>query len=98
MQLLPTSMDTLPTEELIICEIVFCRLSTRSVNIVTEMPIAENNIHYSDVTENHLINGTLHEILGPSQEKGTKGNLTVKINLEKTVYVAVLSLECRAKS
>jgi hypothetical protein len=34
--------DTMPTEKLIICEIVFCGLATRSVNIVIEMPIAEN--------------------------------------------------------
>jgi hypothetical protein len=36
----------LQTETLIICEILFCGLATRSVNIVIEMPIAENSIHY----------------------------------------------------
>jgi hypothetical protein len=39
----------LPTEKLIICEIVFCGLATRSVNIVVEMPVAENMIHYQAV-------------------------------------------------
>jgi hypothetical protein len=34
--------DILPTEDLIICEIVFCGLATRSVNILIEMPIAQN--------------------------------------------------------
>jgi hypothetical protein len=38
--------NILPTEKLIICEIVFCRLDIRSVNIVIEMPIAENIISY----------------------------------------------------
>jgi hypothetical protein len=38
--------DILPTEKLIICEIVFCGLATRSVNIVTEMPTAESSISY----------------------------------------------------
>jgi hypothetical protein len=38
--------DILPTEKLIICEIVFCGLATRSVDIVMEMPIAENSIRY----------------------------------------------------
>jgi hypothetical protein len=33
-----------PTEKLIICEIVFRGFATRSVNIVIEMPIAENSI------------------------------------------------------
>jgi hypothetical protein len=32
--------------KLIICEIVFCGLATKSVNIVMEMPIAENSICY----------------------------------------------------
>jgi hypothetical protein len=39
----------LPTEKLIICEIVFCGVATWSVNIVIEMPIAENSIHYRAV-------------------------------------------------
>jgi hypothetical protein len=38
--------DILPTEKLIICEILFCVLATRSVNIVIEMPVAENSIRY----------------------------------------------------
>jgi hypothetical protein len=42
---------TLPTEKLIICEIVFCGLATRSVNIVIEMPIAEYNIRYLAVID-----------------------------------------------
>jgi hypothetical protein len=29
-----------------ICEIVFCGLATRSVNIVIEIPAAENSIRY----------------------------------------------------
>jgi hypothetical protein len=33
-------------KKLIICETVFCGLATRSVNIVIEMLITENNIHY----------------------------------------------------
>jgi hypothetical protein len=33
----------LPTEKLIICEIVFCGLDNRSVKIVLDAPIAENN-------------------------------------------------------
>jgi hypothetical protein len=37
--------DKLPTEKLIICEIVFCGLATRSFNIVIEITIAENSIH-----------------------------------------------------
>jgi hypothetical protein len=37
---------TLPTEKLIICEIVFCGLAIRSVNNVRDMPIAENSIRY----------------------------------------------------
>jgi hypothetical protein len=32
--------NILPIENLIICEIVFCGLVTRSVNIIIEMPIA----------------------------------------------------------
>jgi hypothetical protein len=40
-----------PTEKLIICEIVFCGLATRSVNIVIEMPIAENSIRYRAVID-----------------------------------------------
>jgi hypothetical protein len=39
----------LPTEKPIICETVFCGLATRRVNIVTEMPIAENSIPYRAV-------------------------------------------------
>jgi hypothetical protein len=31
------------------CEIVFCGLATRSVNIIIEMPIAENSIRYQAV-------------------------------------------------
>jgi hypothetical protein len=38
--------NILPTEKLIICEIVSCGLASRSVNIVIEMPIAENSICY----------------------------------------------------
>jgi hypothetical protein len=47
-KILPTKIkkDILPTENLIICEILFCGLATRSVNIVIEMPITENNIRY----------------------------------------------------
>jgi hypothetical protein len=41
--------DILPTEKLIICEIVFCGLATMSVNIVIEMSIAENSIRYQTV-------------------------------------------------
>jgi hypothetical protein len=41
----------LPTEKLIVCEIVFCGLATRSVNIVMEMPIAENSIRYRAVID-----------------------------------------------
>jgi hypothetical protein len=37
--------------KLIICEIVFYGLATRSVNIVTVMPIAENSIHYGAVID-----------------------------------------------
>jgi hypothetical protein len=33
-------------KKLIICEIVFCGLATRSVNVAIEMPIAENSIRY----------------------------------------------------
>jgi hypothetical protein len=43
--------DTLPTETLTICEIVFCGLATRSVNIVVEMPVAENSICYREVID-----------------------------------------------
>jgi hypothetical protein len=43
--------DILPTEKLIICEIVFCGLATRSVNIITEMPTAENSAHYQVVID-----------------------------------------------
>jgi hypothetical protein len=42
---------TLRTEKLIICEIVFCGSATRSVNIVTEMPIAENSIRFRAVID-----------------------------------------------
>jgi hypothetical protein len=38
--------DILPIEKLIICEIVFCGLATRSVNVIIRMPIAENSICY----------------------------------------------------
>jgi hypothetical protein len=38
--------DILSTEKLIICETVFCGLAARSVNIVIEMPTAENSIRY----------------------------------------------------
>jgi hypothetical protein len=38
--------DIFPTEKLIICETVFCGLATRSVNIIIEIPIAENSIYY----------------------------------------------------
>jgi hypothetical protein len=38
--------NILPTEKLKICEIVFCGLATKSVNVDIEMPIAENSIHY----------------------------------------------------
>jgi hypothetical protein len=41
--------NALSTEKLIICEIVFCRLATRRVRIVIEMPIAENSILYGAV-------------------------------------------------
>jgi hypothetical protein len=41
--------DILPTDELIICEIVFCGLATRSVNIIIKMPIAQNSICYRAV-------------------------------------------------
>jgi hypothetical protein len=41
--------DMLPTKKLIICEIVFCRLATRSVNIVIETSTAENSIRYRAV-------------------------------------------------
>jgi hypothetical protein len=37
--------DILPTEKLIICEILFCGLATRSVNVVIKKPIADNSIH-----------------------------------------------------
>jgi hypothetical protein len=43
----------LPIEKLIICEIVFCGLATRSVNVVTEMPIAENSIRYGAVMDKY---------------------------------------------
>jgi hypothetical protein len=43
--------DILPTEELIICEIIFCEIVTRSVNIVIEMTIAENSIRYRVVVD-----------------------------------------------
>jgi hypothetical protein len=35
----------LPTEKLIICEILFCGLATGNVNVVIEMPIAENSVN-----------------------------------------------------
>jgi hypothetical protein len=43
--------DIFATEKLIICEIVFCGLATRSVNIVIEMPTAENSIRYQAVID-----------------------------------------------
>jgi hypothetical protein len=43
--------DIFPTEKLIICETVFCWLATRSVNIVIEMPVAENSIRYRAVID-----------------------------------------------
>jgi hypothetical protein len=43
--------DILPTEKLIICEIGVCGLATRSVNMTTEIPIAENSIHYPAVID-----------------------------------------------
>jgi hypothetical protein len=43
--------DLLPTEKLIICEIVFCGLAPRSVTIVIEIPIAKNSIHYRAVID-----------------------------------------------
>jgi hypothetical protein len=36
--------DILPAEKPITCVIVFCGLGTRSVNIVIDMPIAENSV------------------------------------------------------
>jgi hypothetical protein len=62
----------MPTEKLIICEILFCELATRSVNIVTEMPIADNSIRYlpvinrNHVTEEHLKIGTFEK--NPEQQ------------------------------
>jgi hypothetical protein len=44
-------LETLPTEKLLSCEIVFCELATRNVNIVIETPIAENSIHYRVVID-----------------------------------------------
>jgi hypothetical protein len=43
--------DILPTEKLIICEIVFHGLATRSVNFIIEMPISENSIRYQAVID-----------------------------------------------
>jgi hypothetical protein len=43
--------DILPTEKLIICEIMFCGLATRSVKIVIEMPISETSIRYQAVID-----------------------------------------------
>jgi hypothetical protein len=45
--------DILPTEKLKICEIVLCGLATRSLYIITEMPIAENSIHYRVVIDSN---------------------------------------------
>jgi hypothetical protein len=48
-KILPTEMekkDILPIEKLIIHENMFSGLATRSVDIITEMPVAENSIHY----------------------------------------------------
>jgi hypothetical protein len=39
------------TEKLIICEIVFCGLATVNINIVIEIPIAENSIRYQAVID-----------------------------------------------
>jgi hypothetical protein len=52
-KILATKMknDILPTEKLIICEFVFCGLTTRNVNIIIEMPIAENIIRYQAVID-----------------------------------------------
>jgi hypothetical protein len=52
-KILPTEMkkDILSTEKLIICEIVFCGLAIRSVDIVIEMPTAENSIRYQAVID-----------------------------------------------
>jgi hypothetical protein len=41
----------LPTEKLITCEIVFSGLDTRSVNIVIEIPVAENSIRFRAVID-----------------------------------------------
>jgi hypothetical protein len=43
--------DIIPREKLIFCEIVFCGLATRSVNVVIEMPVAENSIRYRAVID-----------------------------------------------
>jgi hypothetical protein len=40
-----------PTEKLIICEIVFCGLATRSVDIVTDVSITDNSIRYRAVID-----------------------------------------------
>jgi hypothetical protein len=44
----------LPTEKLIICEIVFCGLATRSVNFVIEMSITDDSIPYRTVIDKNL--------------------------------------------
>jgi hypothetical protein len=64
--------DILPTEKLIICEVVSCGLATRSVNIFIEMPIVENSIITKrlsieiNVTEEHLNSGTFE--INPGQQ------------------------------
>jgi hypothetical protein len=61
----------LPTEKLMICEIVFCGLATRSVNVVIEISIAENSVRYrpvidrNDVKEEHLESWTFE--INPGQ-------------------------------
>jgi hypothetical protein len=76
--------DILPTEKLIICKILFCGLATRTVNIVIEMPVVENNIHYwaVSVTEEHLKRRTFEINLGQWDiilKNGTKENPTLNI-------------------
>jgi hypothetical protein len=38
-------------KKLIICEIVFCGLATKSVKIAIEMPAAENSVRYPKVID-----------------------------------------------
>jgi CMP-2-keto-3-deoxyoctulosonic acid synthetase len=62
--------DILPKEKLIICEIVYRALATRSVNIIIEMPVqriasvTERLSIEINVTEEHLKNGTFEINLG----------------------------------